>query len=169
MSQEQWWREEREQLWWLLEMMLLQDEAHLSASSNISTVLAHTHSTMQLQLSQPDNNTSWVSALKSSSHFKMCQVWMFLKLQHTTFIQSQAPSGAAGRQTALHPPPTEMPEMCSIYPNLIPVSGVHATENDKLKLLVAAAGWRSLGRKPDSPVWDCFLSPWEAGASCTPS
>lgn len=57
-------------------------------------------------------------------------------------------------------------EMCSICPNLILVSGVYTTPptgDDKLKLLVAAVGWRSLGGKPDLTALDCFPSQWKAG------
>lgn len=109
-----------------------------------------------------------VSALKGPLYWNVrCVVGIFEAAPNVIFMQSWAPSGAAeSERKALHPPPTEMLEMRSICLNLILVSGVHTappTGNDKLKLLVAAVGWHSLRRRPDSTALDCFLSHWKAG------
>lgn len=56
--------------------MLLQDEAHLSSSSKISTVLAHSQSTIycseeQFYLLHPDDNTGWSFCSKNGSYSQM--------------------------------------------------------------------------------------------------
>lgn len=149
--------------------MLLQDEAQLSAPSKISTVLAlsqstsfysHNPVTIRLGFCSP-NLITFANAYLPCIHMwellKLHQAWLLCNHEHLVGLQ-----GKRGKSSV--PLPAETPELCSICPNFILMSGVcpaPPTGNDKLKLLAIAAGGSSLGRKPDLTVPDCFLSHWE--------
>lgn len=94
-------------------LTLLRDEAHFPASSKIGTALAHSRSTFYCFSSYILMTAQvGVSALKSSSYPWMCTCVTFrtrgcLKPNRVgiSFVQSRAPSGAAGNERGKHRTP----------------------------------------------------------------
>lgn len=113
-------------------VMLLEDEAHLSVSSNISTMLACAQSTIYCQSSisrfHPCNDTTcsslWWGTVLERRNFSTSTADDFYA-KHSSLMSIKR--GLQRKRENVPAPQTETAEMCSICPNLIPVSGVYTT------------------------------------------